>query len=58
MSVLSTLPFAAGVMLQSAQVTAQFAPVPWLAPAIGLLNTLITMIKQAHVNKCVSSYSL
>ncbi|KAN0097713.1 Protein kinase-like domain containing protein [Tylopilus felleus] len=51
MSVLSAVPYATALFLQSAQVTAQFTPVPWLAPAIGLVNTLITMIKQANANK-------
>jgi len=51
MSILSAVPCAAAFLLGSAQVTAQFAPVPWLAPAIGLVNTLITMIGQARANK-------
>ena len=51
MSVLSAVPCAAAVLLGTAQVTAQFVPVPWLAPAIGLVNTLITMIGQANANK-------
>ncbi|KAF8450802.1 kinase-like domain-containing protein [Boletus edulis BED1] len=51
MSVLSTVPYAAALFLDSAQVTAQFSPVPWLAPAIGLINTVITMCRQAKANK-------
>ena len=58
MSVLSSIPYAAALFLESAQVTAQFTPVPWLAPAIGLVNTLISMFRQAHANKWATSHLL
>ncbi|KAH0839670.1 hypothetical protein J3R83DRAFT_591 [Lanmaoa asiatica] len=51
MSVLSTASYTTSLLLESAQVAAQFTPVPWLAPTIALLNTLISMIRQANANK-------
>ncbi|KIJ70260.1 hypothetical protein HYDPIDRAFT_23387 [Hydnomerulius pinastri MD-312] len=51
MSALSAVACASQLVLGGAQVAAQLAPVPWLAPAIGLATSLVAMINQAHSNK-------
>ncbi|KAF9224289.1 kinase-like protein [Gyrodon lividus] len=51
MSALSTAAYTTQLFLGGAQVAAQLAPVPWLGPVVGLANTLVTMIGQAHANK-------
>ncbi|KAF9246931.1 kinase-like domain-containing protein [Melanogaster broomeanus] len=51
MSVLSTAAYASQIFLGGAQAASQFVPVPWLAPVLGLANSLVTMINQAKANK-------
>ncbi|KAG1820388.1 kinase-like domain-containing protein [Suillus subaureus] len=42
---------AARAIVGAAQTAAQFAPVPWLAPATGILVALINMLAAAEANK-------
>jgi hypothetical protein len=42
-------------VMGAAQTAAQFAPVPWLVPATGVLVTLINMFATAEANKYVLS---
>ncbi|KAG2118945.1 kinase-like domain-containing protein [Suillus discolor] len=42
---------AARTIIGAAQTAAQFAPVPWLAPAAGVLVALINMLATAEANK-------
>ncbi|KAG2152023.1 kinase-like domain-containing protein [Suillus cothurnatus] len=42
---------AARAVVSAAQTAAQFAPVPWLAPAAGILVALINMFATAEANK-------
>jgi hypothetical protein len=46
---------AARAVVSAAQTAAQFAPVPWLAPATGILVALINMFATAEANKYVIS---
>ncbi|KIK95129.1 hypothetical protein PAXRUDRAFT_33151 [Paxillus rubicundulus Ve08.2h10] len=51
MSALSTAAYTTQLFLSGAQSVVQFAPVPWLAPVVGVASTLVSMINQAQANK-------
>jgi hypothetical protein len=53
---MSAATYTTQLFLSGAQVAVQFAPVPWLAPVVGIASTLMSMINQAHMNKYAFLY--